>query len=575
MTLKVSDWKNLDVIAGQYLRRATHVQRFYNGLKSCAKTQEEKLLSIVRRNRNSAFGKAHNFDRINSVEDYRRLVPPSNYEYFEPYIEELKRGKGNQLTCQEPFMFATTSGTTARPKFVPITPLHVEDYTHAFQVHNYHLVKDMPGGALGKFLIITSNDEEGRTEGGLPYGAVSGMLNKRQSPVIRRHFALPFELCKVKDVDAKYYLLLRAALVQNVTAMLACNPSSLLLLADQMKERAESLLADIHDGTINKAFVSQVPSYILDAFAPYLKPSPERAGALLKLIEEHGRLKPCHVFPDLAVLSCWKGGPMGFYLEQMSDFYGHLKIRDFGYMASEGRGTVPISSEGAGGPLAVTSHFFEFVHEDDIDKDNKRFYMAHELKPGLRYFIFFTTNAGLYRYNINDLMLVESMLFQTPVLSFVRKGGGVSSVTGEKITEEQVLSALRTTVAALSLSEIKHFTAEAVLDRPPHYQCYAEVEQGSERIAFAEDFQEDFLNCFDAQLKTMNPEYADKRDSKRLGRPRLKLLAPGTYARLRQQRVMEGAPEAQVKIPLLSPSGFSSRLSSIAAATSLTGGGLA
>ncbi|HNH72266.1 MAG TPA: hypothetical protein PLF23_00740, partial [Candidatus Obscuribacter sp.] len=61
----------------------------------------------------------------------------------------------------------------------------------------------------------------------------------------------------------------------------------------------------------------------------------------------------------------------------------------------------------------------------------------------------------------------------------------------------------------------------------------------------------------------------------RLGRPRLKLLAPGTYARLRQQRVMEGAPEAQVKIPLLSPSGFSSRLSSIAAATSLTGGGLA
>lgn len=144
--MKVSDWKNLDVIAGQCWRRATHVQRFYKGLKSCARTQEEKLLSIVRRNRNSAFGKAHGFDRINSVEDYRRLVPPSNYEYFEPYIERLKQGQGNQLTCQEPFMFATTSGTTARPKFVPINALHVEDYTHAFQVHNYHLVKDMPGG---------------------------------------------------------------------------------------------------------------------------------------------------------------------------------------------------------------------------------------------------------------------------------------------------------------------------------------------------------------------------------------------------------------------------------------------
>jgi len=221
---------------------------------------------------------------------------------------------------------------------------------------------------------------------------------------------------------------------------------------------------------------------------------------------------------------------------------------------------VPIDSKSAAGPLAVTSHFFEFVHEDDIENASPRFLLADELKKGERYFIYFTTSAGLYRYNINDLMLVEDFLHATPVLSFVRKGGGVSSVTGEKITEEQVLAALKGSVAKLDLSEIKHFTAEVVLDRPPYYLCYAEVDHS----AFGnEDFERKFLQEFDRHLKENNQEYCDKRDSRRLGPPRLQLLKAGTYARLRQMRVMEGAPEAQVKIPLLSQGGIADRIAAL------------
>jgi hypothetical protein len=61
-----------------------------------------------------------------------------------------------------------------------------------------------------------------------------------------------------------------------------------------------------------------------------------------------------------------------------------------------------------------------------------------------------------------------------------------------------------------------------------------------------------------------NPEYAEKRLSRRLGEPRLELLPAGTYARLRQQRVQQGAPEAQVKMPLLSCQGnFSGQLAAM------------
>lgn len=547
-------FQNLDIKIGQIARRATHIRHFYNALKNPGEAQRAKLKSIIERHKNSAFGVDHKFSEITNYEGFKSRVPHSTYEYFSPYIEKLLHGETNQLTSDNPFMFATTSGTTANPKYIPITEHHLKDYTHAFQIHNYHLIESFEHAARGKFLIITSNDQEGYTPGGLPYGAVSGLLNRRQAPIIRRHFAVPYELCTIKDVDVKYYLMLRVSIGQDVTAILGCNPSSLLLLADQLNEHALELIKDLHDGTLKERYAP--PAELRPAFEPYFTANPKRAKELQKLLERNGRLTPDMVWPRIGVMSCWKGGPMSFYLDRLPEYYGDVPIRDFGYMASEGRGTIPIHDEGAGGLLALTSHFFEFVSEEDMDSGIMNFKTIEDLKMDGRYYIFFTTNAGLYRYNINDLMQVTGFVEKTPVLSFIRKGMGVSSITGEKLTEEQVLNALTMAVKQLNLGEISHFTAEVELSLPPYYVCYAELSSD-----LAESVKVAFIRAFDQSLRMQNPEYEDKRSSKRLAEPRLKILPPGTYTRLRQQRVAEGAPEAQVKIPLLSShKSFSGRL---------------
>jgi len=547
-------FSNLDIKIGQLARRATHIRHFYNALKNPGETQRAKLKEIVKRHETSAFGVDHKFASISNYADFASRVPHSTYEYFIPYIDKLLVGEKNQLTTDDPFMFATTSGTTATPKYIPITEHHLKDYTHAFQVHNYHLIESFGRAAEGKFLIITSNDQEGFTPGGLPYGAVSGLLNRRQAPIIRRHFAVPYELCTIKDVDIKYYLMLRVSIGQNVTAVLGCNPSSLLLLADQLREHANELIEDLHNGTLNEQYAP--PAHLRSAFEPYFTANPKRAKQLSAMLEKAGTLTPQMVWPNIGVMSCWKGGPMSFYLDRLPEFYGNVPVRDFGYMASEGRGTIPISDEGAGGLLALTSHFFEFVSEEDMDAGNMRFQTIEDLKQGGRYFIFFTTNAGLYRYNINDLMEVTGFVEKTPVLKFVRKGIGVSSITGEKITEEQVLVALTQAVKQLNLGEISHFTAEVELGYPPFYICYAELSS-----SLPDSLKVAFIRAFDQSLRMQNPEYEDKRSTKRLAEPQLKILPQGTYTRLRQQRVAEGAPEAQVKIPLLSsPRSFSGRL---------------
>ena len=266
-------------------------------------------------------------------------------------------------------------------------------------------------------------------------------------------------------------------------------------------------------------------------------------------MDKESLLLPKTVWPNPAVISCWKGGPMSFYLEKLPEYYGNVPVRDFGYMASEGRGSIPISDDGAGGVLAVTSHFFEFVVEEDMDSPSPKFLTAEELDLHKRYYIFFTTNAGLYRYNINDLIEVVGFYKNTPIIEFVQKGLGISSITGEKITEEQVLTAFRQVTRQLNLDTINHFTTEVKLALPPYYVCFIEIDTW-----LPHSVQEEFIRLFDQSLRCQNSEYEEKRYSNRLAMPKLEILPPGTYKSLRQQRVMEGAPEAQVKIPLLSTS---------------------
>lgn len=539
--------RKLELGIGQIYRGFTHLARFKRALHNPMEAQTEKLLQVIRANENSEFGRKHNFDKINSIADYQRYVPQTNYESLLPYIEPMLQGKNGLLTCEPAIMFATTSGTTGKPKYLPITESHLKDYGHAFQIHNYKIIEGVPGAAMGRFLIFSSNDEDGITEGGLPYGSVSGLLRRRQSPLIQKYFALPQCVGEIKDVESKYYTMLRLALCQDVSSILGCNPSSFLLFADQLLEHSDELIADIFDGSLRKQY-APIPE-ITSQMAPLLKPNRKRALELEAMVKRDGQLTPQAVWPNLAMLSCWKGGPLSFYLERLPQHYGAVPIRDFGYMASEGRGSIPISNEGAGGVLAVSSHFFEFVAENDMDSPTPRFLTVNQLEQGGRYFIHFTTAAGLYRYNIHDIVEVVGYEENAPLIQFVQKGLGISSVTGEKLTEEQVQVALCYAVRQLNLTALDHFTFSVQMDYPPHYVCFVELKRD-----IPESVADEFLRIFEQSLQLQNIEYKDKRLTRRLGAPTLQTVPPGTFVKLRQQRVAQGAPEAQVKIPLLNSS---------------------
>ncbi|MEA2180808.1 MAG: hypothetical protein QOG77_4105 [Solirubrobacteraceae bacterium] len=505
--------------------------------------QERKLLEIVRRNRDTAYGQDHGFARVGSVADFQAQVPANTYETLEPYLHRTLKGERNVLTADAPLMYAMTSGTTGRAKYIPVTPSYLHEYGHGVHVHTYRILTDYKDVLEGKLLVPSSSDVEGHTEDGLSYGAISGYLTRTQPKAIRRFYALPYELTAVKQVDAKYYLTLRYALACDIRLMVAPNPSSLILLADRMRTLADALIDDIRHGTVSP---DHVPEDTRAALGDGLEPDPRRADALAAVVRSSGSLTPVEAWPNLQLLSCWKGGNMPLYLRKLPAHFGDVPVRDLGYMASEGRGATPLVNSGSGGVLNVTSHFFEFVREADRDSADPEFLTAEQLDADGEYFIYFTTSSGLYRYDINDVIRVVDFYRRTPVIQFVRKGQGISSITGEKLTESQVTGALLTVVEAHAY-DVQHFTACVEWDEPPYYAFYAELED-----SMTPERSRRFLREMDRALSAANAEYEAKRESQRLGAPVLKCVASGTYEELRRRRVAEGAADAQVKIPQLS-----------------------
>ena len=507
--------------------------------------QSERLLSMIRENAQTVFGKDHNFQSINSISDFQNSVPINVYDSIQPYVERAAAGEANILTAEQPFMFATTSGTSGSRKLIPVTRSYVKEFRRASVVSGYNLLKNFPGLRNGVSLSVFSRAEEGRTVGDIPYGAISGRLYLEEPKLIRKYISpIPYDVFLIEDYESRYYTLLRCALALPVSSIYTLNPSTIVLLGRRLKTYAEMLIRDVEKGTLTAP--QFVPQSIQQSIAHFMAPNPARARELAALLREN-QFRPDRVWPHLSLVCCWTRAAAAFYLKDFPQFYGDVPVCDITYGASEGRGTVCVGRDKQA--LAIRSHFFEFVAEEDIDSPDARALCADQVEVGKSYYILFTTAGGLYRYNINDIVKVVGWYNRTPLLEFQHKGGNISSFTGEKVTESQVTEAASAMLSATG-SQLRFFTVVPEFEPEPHYQLWLEPESAPED---RESFVSKMSAEFDRQLSIKNIEYKAKRESHRLAPPVGRLFEPGTYDELRRTLVAHGVPDAQIKVSHLNP----------------------
>lgn len=528
-----------------YLR--TVLARTWNELMSAtrepARLQESRLLDIVSRNADTVFGREHGFSKIDSVEDFRRRVPIRGYDAFEPYVERMCRGEDAVLTAETPLMFGRTSGTTGRPKLIPVTPSYYEEFSTMQKMWQRKLVGDHRGLLRGKILTVMSPEVEGYTDCGIPYGALSGYSYRLQYPIARAKYAVPYDVMRVTDFEAKYYLILRLALEKDVTVIAALNPSTILLLMKKLNAHMPELVRDIRDGAINRNF--DVPPRLRRRLEDGLRPNARRAARIEALAGE-GVIRGTDVWENLAVITTWLGGPAGFFLSEFPGYFPGVPIRDMGLIATEGYFSLPLESGVPDGLLAIGGHYFEFFPVDSDGGRGETALGCEELEEGKQYYVVVTTSGGLYRYDIRDIIEVVGFHEKTPMIAFRQKGDNTISITGEKVTEAQVTEAMTAAASSMNVA-IEGFVLALRLGDPPSHVLAVEPGR-SGKLPAAE-----FLAAFERELRGRNLEYASKRDSLRLGAPALWLVAPGFFERLRKEQVSRGALDGQYKMCHVAP----------------------
>src|SRR5205814_1064893 len=84
--------------------------------KNPTAAQAELLAEILRENAATRFGRAHRFEALKSLGDYRAAVPVAQYDAFAADVEALWRGERDLLFPGAPIFFAQTSGSSGVPK---------------------------------------------------------------------------------------------------------------------------------------------------------------------------------------------------------------------------------------------------------------------------------------------------------------------------------------------------------------------------------------------------------------------------------------------------------------------------
>ncbi len=219
------------------------------------------------------------------------------------------------------------------------------------------------------------------------------------------------------------------------------------------------------------------------------------------------------------------------------------RIAELGYLSSEFRGTITVDLEHNLGAPTIHENFFEFVERDDWDAGRQEFHLVDTIERAKEYYVVITTGAGLYRYFMNDIVVVTGTFEATPTIQFLRKGKGVTNITGEKLYENQVVQAVHFTEAELGtafafflmLADTRESVYRLIVEWPvPATISPNRMQKSVERI-----------------LGELNVEYAQKRASGRLLDLELIPVKPGTGDAYKRDCLQRGQREGQFKILIL------------------------
>ena len=377
------------------------------------------LRDCLNRNKSCVFGVQHGFEEVNTINEYQRRVPLSDYEAFRSKILEIENGACNILFSQDVVAFEKTSGTSTGNKWVLYTESSLKDFRRAIVPWLKRVCDqyDLTNGYV-YWPLSPATRKQQYTQKKIPLGLQD---TEYLGPEIHSFFtlmpAVPDWVGRIKSVNkwqlyTLYWLILR----HDLKLVSVWSPTFFSVLLEAIDTYGDQILALYREGGSykNHLLCSDYKAY--ERLQLFLK---EKCTAIL--------------WPQLKLVSCWGDSSSSSFFQQLKNRLSQAHFEPKGLLLTEAVITVPDKD---GLPvLASSSGFFEFICAGKT-------YLANELQVNTAYEVVVTTSGGLYRYRTQDLVSCENYVDGLPVLRFIGRSGIQSDLVGEKLSDASVSSCL-------------------------------------------------------------------------------------------------------------------------------------
>ena len=521
-------------------------------LRNCARANDlsrELLMKVVRDNKDTEYGKLQHFDRIRTIDDYKRLVPFSTYDNYAPYIERMvSNGEKNLITSYPIVQYAETSGSIGVPKKIPVSKQTMEIYTKytitrvtalADAWHREHDHHGLPVGRGFNQLEIVDRT----LPDGTPLGNISGSAAKSYKKLFPYYLTSPIPVLYPKGYIPMMYLKVRYALADRDTMfMFSVFMTNLVDMMNYIKSNWEWLVEDIRTGTFN-------PDVKLDEetkaeLMKVTKSLPERAAELEREFRK-GFDDPIipRIWPKMSFISTIGTGGFAAYTRAMRSFSGSVPIDFQVYGASESMMATCTHIEEPEFALLCDSCFFEFLPAD-APADCTDTLNIDQLEVGKEYEIIITNLSGFYRYRIKDVIRVLGYEGESPKITFSYRKSQLLDLAGDKITESMMDEAIRRTGEELGVNIIDYCVYPNRDESPSHYEFLIEpdrpLDPSPEKCA-------EYLRILEKHLGEVNPVYKECVDTNEIAHAVLYVQQMQTHALWRDVKVHKGTSLNQVK----------------------------
>ncbi|MBC7450750.1 MAG: GH3 auxin-responsive promoter family protein [Cytophagales bacterium] len=421
-------------------------------------TQYRLFQELIKRSKETAFGKDHNFDSITDHKQYVAKVPVRDYEALKEYIERIKQGEHDVLWPGQPLYFAKTSGTTSGVKYIPITKdsigYHINGARDALLNYIYQTGK---ASFLDKKMIFLSGSPEMEKKNGIYVGRLSGIVNHHIPSYLKGNQKPSFNTNCIPDWEEKL---------------------------DRIMD--ETLPEDM-------SLISGIPPWV----QMYFDKIQARTGKKIK-----------DVFPDFSLL-VYGGVNFTPYRNKLMESIGKEIDSVETYPASEGFIAFQDMPGEEGLLLLLNSGiFYEFIPVEEYASATPTRLTIGEVEVGVNYALILSTNAGLFGYSIGDTVkFVSKNPYRIVVTGRIKH---FISAFGEHVIGEEVENALKNTLLRHPEVSVTEFTVAPQVtpaEGLPYHEWLIEFSSRPQHLTqFAEDLNQEMirLNIYYKDLITGN-----------------------------------------------------------------------